>query len=123
LAISALMPHGRPRMLLTDETVDGERRVYFTRAGSVISYFTEDDGGGVAVTVQHGEFACQWNSTPEKLDAVRDAMLAETARRLNVREDQVQLMTLNDIGNVADPHLKVRHHWAGRGKSRSRAAR
>ncbi len=28
-------------------------------------------------------------------------------------------MTIDDIGNVADPHLKVRHHWASRSKARA----
>jgi len=111
-------------MLLSDETSDdGERRIYFTQAASVVSYFTEDDAGGVKATVHPAEFACPWNSPPEKMEAVRTTMLEETARRLNIRADQVMLMSLDDIGNVADPHLKVRHHWAGRSKSRSRSGR
>ena len=111
-------------MLLSDETSDdGQRRIYFTRVGSVVSYFTDDDSGGVAVHVEPGEFACRWSTTQAKLDAVRDSMLDETARRLHIRPDQVQHMTMNDIGQVCDPHLSVRHHWAGRAKSRSRAGR
>lgn len=113
-----------PLMLLSDETnEDGERRIYFTQAASVVSFFTEDDGGGVQAHVHAAEFACPWNSPPEKLNAVREAMLEETAKRLNIRPDQVMLMTMDDIGNVADPHLKVRHHWAARSKTRSRSGR
>jgi hypothetical protein len=82
------------RMILSDETSeDGERRIYFTQAASVVSYFTEDEGGGVQAHVHPAEFACPWNSPPEKLIAVRDAMLEETAQRLNIRTDQVMLMT------------------------------
>jgi len=111
-------------MILSDETSEeGERRIYFTQAASVMSYFTEDEDGGVKVTVHPGEFACPWSTPPEKLNAVRDAMLEETAKRLHIRIDQVMLMTMDDIGNVADPHLKVRHHWAARAKTRSRSGR
>jgi len=112
------------RMLLSDETNDdGERRIYFTQAASVTSFFTDDGEGGVRAHVFAGEFACPWTTTQEKLDAVEAAMLEETARRLNIRPDQVCQVSLNDIGQVADPHLKHRHTWAGRTKTRSRVGR
>ena len=111
-------------MLLSDETNDdGERRIYFTQAASVVSFFTDDGDGGVRTHVAPGEFACPWTSTQDKLDAVEAAMLEETARRLHIRPDQVCQMSLNDIGQVADPHLKHRHTWVGRGKTRSRSGR
>lgn len=73
----------------TSAKVDGERRIYFTQAASVVSFFTDDGEGGVRPHVSAGEFACPWTTTREKLDAVEAAMLEETARRLNIRPDQV----------------------------------
>jgi hypothetical protein len=108
---------------MTFESEDGEKRAYFTRVNSVISYFTEDDDGGVAVHVMPGEFACPWSTTADKLQSVRMAMLAETARRLQCRIDQVQSHSLEDIRKICDPHLKHHYHWAGRGKGRVRPDR
>lgn len=113
-----------PNMLLTYEPSEyDEPRVYFTRANSVISYFTDDTDGGVAAHAEPGEFACPWSTTPQKVDAVKMAMLAETARRLQCRIDQVQLHSLEDIRKVCDPHLKHHYSWTGRSKTRSHRGR
>ena len=54
-------------MLLSDETSDdGELRIYFTRASTVISYFTEDDEGGVRTHVAPGEFAGLAGASPRQ---------------------------------------------------------
>jgi hypothetical protein len=91
-------------MLLSFQTDDfGTARVYFTRANSVITYFTEDTDGGGAAHAHAGEFACPWSTTAAKIDAVKMAMLAETARRLQCRTDQVQLHSLEDR-NVEPTH-------------------
>jgi hypothetical protein len=111
-------------MILSEETSDdGQPRIYFTQMASVVSYFTDHPDGGVETHVAPGEFACPWSTTAGKLDAVRLAMLAETARRLNCCVDQVETMSLADIAKVADPHLKHRHSWTGRSKARPRNPR
>ena len=113
----------RPMLLSEETSDDGELRVYFTRASTVISYFTDDEDGGVKTHVAPGEFACPWSTTPEKLDAVRSAMLAETARRLQCHVEQVEQMPFEAIRKIADPHLKYRHTWTGRSKARPRGPR
>jgi hypothetical protein len=111
-------------MILSYETGESEQpRVYLTRANSVITYFTDDTDGGVAAHAHVSEFACPWSTTPEKVDAVKMAMLTETARRLQCRIDQVQLHTLEDIRKVCDPHLKHRYSWTRRSKARPRDGR
>lgn len=106
-------------MLLSDEISEcGERRIYFTQVASVVSYFTEEDGGGVATHVYPGEFALPWTMTPEKLEAVRQAMLEETACRLGCDIAEVGTKTLDDISLVADPLPATRHHWAARARTR-----
>src|SRR6202008_1260925 len=105
-------------MILSYETEDdGSHRVYFTRANSVVTYFTDEGEGGVTAHAVPGEFACPWGTTADKVNAVKQAMLAETARRLACRIDQVELHTLEDIRKVCDPHLKHHYHWAGRTKA------
>lgn len=111
-------------MLLTAETTDdGEARVYFTQQASVVSYFTDDTEGGTQVHVTPGEFACPWSTTEAKLAAVGQAMLAETARRLNCRPEAVVSHSLSQIAAVADPLLKHRNTWTGRSRSLRRPSR
>jgi hypothetical protein len=63
-------------MLLTEDTSDdGELRIHFTRS-SVVSYFTDDDDGGVKAHASPSDFACPWSTTPDKLHAVKMEMLA-----------------------------------------------
>jgi hypothetical protein len=106
-------------MILTDEiTTSGERRIYFTQFATVVTYFTESEDGGVAVHAEPGEFACPWSTTPEKIEGVRLAMLAEVARRLDCDVAAVVAKTLDEIAAVSDPLLDARPHWASRAKRR-----
>lgn len=106
--------------MLTDEiTPSGERRIYFTQIASVVAYFTEDESGdGVVAHAVPGEFACPWSTTPAKVEAVRLAMIEETARRLNCPVDQVKAKTINDISRVSDPLLSARPTWASKARKR-----
>lgn len=111
-------------MLLTIETTRlGELRIYVTQLASVVSYFTDDGDGGTALNVEPGEFACPWSTTPEKLGAVRDCVLAEVAERLNCPADKVLCRSLSELALVADPLLETRHTWSGRRHSRQDMAR
>ena len=102
-------------MLLTEvKTHDGEHRVYLSRLNSVVAFFEEDGDGNVIARVQPGEFACPYATTDTKMQDVRLCMPLETAKRLNVRPDQVELMSFLDIINVCDPPLQERHRWFGR---------
>lgn len=104
-------------MLLTEvKTRDGNHRVYFTRVNSVISYFEEDEDGMLVAHAEFGEFACPYNRDPEKLTAMRHAMLSEAARRLHVRPDQIEQMNFSDIVNVCDPPLREKYDWTGRAR-------
>jgi hypothetical protein len=110
-------------ILSIETTDDGIDAVFFTRQNSVVSYFTDDGEGGVVPHAQLSEFACPWSTTPDKLEAVKMHMLAETARRLNCRVEEVTGKPFAEICKVADPHLKVRHTWTGPAKRRSRTSR
>lgn len=103
-------------MLLTEETTpEGEARIYATQMASVVTYFTDDGEGGTQLHVEAGEFACRWSTTQEKLDAVRDAVLAATAVRLNCPADKVLHRSLAEIALVVDPlTIPVRHTWSRR---------
>jgi hypothetical protein len=107
-------------MLLTAETTDdGERRVYYTRYHSIVSFFAEDGEGGISAHAHPGWLAHPL-PTDEQLASIRLSMLSEAARRLGCRVDQVQLHTLDDIAKVSDPLPKYRLHWAGRTRIKGR---
>jgi len=109
-------------MLLTAETTDnGERRVYFTRFNSVVTFFTDDGEGGIVPHAHPGEIAYPL-PTEQQLAAVRDAMLAETARRLDCPLEEVLRHSLEQVAKVADPISEHRYHWAGRTRAKGRAA-
>jgi hypothetical protein len=103
-------------MLLTEETTpEGEARIYATQMASVVTYFTDDGEGGTMLHAEPGEFACRWSTTQDKLDAVREAVLAETAVRLNCPVDKVLHRSLSDLSLIADPiTIPVRHTWSRR---------
>lgn len=109
-------------MLLTAETTDnGQRRVYFTRFNSVITFFTDDGEGGIVPHAHPGEIAYP-TPTEHQLAAVRDAMLAETARRLDCPIEEVLRHSLEQVAKVADPILSHHYHWAGRTRAKGRTA-
>lgn len=106
-------------MLLTEETTpEGEPRIYATQLASVVTYFTDDGEGGTVLHAEPGEFACRWSTTQAKLDAVRDAVLIETAYRLNCPVDKVLHRSLSELALVADPLRPVQRHTWGRKPAR-----
>jgi hypothetical protein len=106
-------------MLLTEETTDGNTvRIYATQQASVVTYFTDDGEGGTLLHGELGEFASPWSVTPEKVEAVKAAVLEDVARRLNCSIDKVLCRSMADLSLVTDPLIKTRHSWSGRRHSR-----
>ena len=89
-------------MIFTEETTDdGELSVYATNHASVVSYFTDDSEVGTVLHVEPTEFACPWTTRGAKLDSVRDAVIAEAARRLACFPDQVLLHGMDAIAALS----------------------
>jgi len=111
-------------MIFTDTTCDdGQRRIYFTRVGSVITYFIENADGGIDAIAEPGEFACPWSTTPEKLEATRQCALAEAARRLDCTVEDLRWTSMNTLENICTPLLPYRDTWTGRVKVKHRPLR
>lgn len=95
-------------MLLVYEVDDrGQERVLVLPAGSVISYFTSrNDAPGLVLHILPG--LCTFPELYEaQRDAVRDAVLDETARRLAVAPEQVLEHSLMQLKQIADPELSM----------------
>lgn len=106
-------------MLLTAEsTAAGDLRIYATQIASVVSYFVDDGEGGCQLIVEAGELACRWSTTAEKINAVRDAVLVEVARRLNCLPHQVHQHSLTELHDLSDPVLAERVTWTRRRHNR-----
>lgn len=106
-------------MLLTEEsTRDGNVRIYATQQASIVTYFEDDGEGGTMLQVEPGEFASPFVVTPERLAAVKDAVLDEVARRLSCPTDKVLCRSMSELSLITDPLLRERHTWSGRRHTR-----
>lgn len=102
-------------MLFTEETAPGNKvRIYATQLASVVTYFTDDGEGGTMLTAELGEFACPYSTTAEKVEAVKQAVMEEAARRLNCPVDKVLCRSMADLSLVTDRVLKEIPKWTGR---------
>lgn len=102
-------------MLLTEETSAGNKvRIYATQLASVVTYFTDDGEGGIMLHAELGEFASPLSVTVEKVEAVKQAVMEEAARRLNCPTDKVFCRSMSELSLVTDPVLKERPTWSGR---------
>lgn len=107
-------------MLLTEDFEDGElARIYATQQASVVTYFADDEEGGTVLHAELGEFASPWANPPEKIEAVKAAVIEEVARRLNCPADKVLSRSLAEISLVADPIIRNKHTWSGRHHTRA----
>ncbi|MBS0232104.1 MAG: hypothetical protein JSR99_01315 [Proteobacteria bacterium] len=103
-------------LISLETTAEGEKRVYCTRGNSVVTYFADDGEGGSMLSVEPGEFASPYSTTEEKLQAVKESVLREVARRLSCEPAEVQAKPMADLTRICDPHLAFRDHWVGRGR-------
>lgn len=109
----------RGTMLLTEEsTRDGHVRIYATQQASIVSYFEDDGEGGTTLQVEPGEFASPLVVTPERMAALKEAVLSEVARRLSCPADKVLGRSMAELSLIADPLLNARHTWSGRRHTR-----
>lgn len=91
-----------------DEHLD---RIYVTRFASIITYFSEGEGGGMELHVQPGLFAYGPQFERDN-DAVREAVLAEAARRLGVEPDAVLAQPYKHLKGCVDPDLDPYYRFA-----------
>src|SRR3569832_750320 len=105
-------------LISIESTAEGEKRVYCTRGHSVVTYFADDGEGGSMLSVEPGIFADPYSTTPEKLQATKDAVLSEVARRLACDPGEVQCRSFGEIIGICDPHLTHRDHWTGRARAK-----
>jgi hypothetical protein len=114
-----LRQHGA--MLFVHELDErGAERVLVLPIGSVVSYFTGDeDGHGMVLHVEPGLLAFPWDFEAQR-DAVREAVLAEAGRRLQVPSDQVVSLPLAQLKELADPDINRLSLSASRRRSRGR---
>lgn len=111
-------------MVFTDTiTDDGQRRIYFTRVGSVITYFIENADGGVDAIAEPGEFACPWSTTPAKLEATRQCALTEAAQRLDCTIADLRWTSMDTLQKICTPLPDYRYTWTGRVKVRGKLPR
>jgi len=102
-------------MLLTEETTRGNKvRIYATQLASVVTYFTDDGEGGTMLHAELGEFASPFSVTEEKVEAVKQAVMEDVARRLNCPVDKVLCRSMAELSLVTDPVLREIPKWTGR---------
>ncbi|MDX2264115.1 MAG: hypothetical protein NW215_04000 [Hyphomicrobiales bacterium] len=105
-------------LLSLSENDRGEERVVVLPLGSVVSYFAPSSPRrGVVLHVEPGAtaYACEF-ARNEAL--VRDAVLAEAARRLRVSPEDVLQQTFAALKAVADAPLKEGNPWISARRSR-----
>jgi hypothetical protein len=90
-------------MLLVHDMDDrGQERIIVLPPGSVVSYFTSrDDEPGMMLHIQPGAYAFP-EQFAAQCDLVREAVLAEAARRLLVPPEEVVHQSLASLKAVSD---------------------
>jgi hypothetical protein len=107
-------------LLVHDRDDRGQERVIILPLGSVVSYFTSrDDAPGVVLHLQPGFYALPGQFEAQRAE-VRDAVLAEAARRLLVPPEEVVNQSLVRLKEVADPDVLAQLNEFSRRRSKGR---
>ncbi|MFO0734202.1 MAG: hypothetical protein U0361_25200 [Nitrospiraceae bacterium] len=104
---------------MTHTIEDGEERVYLTHYASIESYFTDDGEGGVALTVVPG-FCAYPPEFERNKDGVRDAVVADVARRLGVPSTDLMSQPFRSLKAICAPELPEHYRYARRARGANR---